>query len=135
MSLRVLIIEDIEERQKILTSLYRSHAWILVNTGHRAIALLNSYEFDLISLDYNLAGELNGADVAKVISDRNKNTRVIVHSLNSRGCDRILQILPAAIPYPISKIVRSNQAFKRLRANIDRLGTTFDWYHQEQAKL
>ena len=28
--LRVLIIEDTEERQKILTSLYRSHGLILV---------------------------------------------------------------------------------------------------------
>jgi CheY-like chemotaxis protein len=46
--LRILIIEDTEERQKILTSLYRSHAWILVNTGHRAITLLKAYDFDII---------------------------------------------------------------------------------------
>jgi CheY-like chemotaxis protein len=126
--LRVLIVEDIEERQKSLTSLYRSHAWILVNTGHRAIALLNAYNFDIISLDYNLRGELNGVDVAQALKcSRNKNARIIVHSLNPKGVEQISKILPNAIPYPLSKMVRSNQAFKRLRAKIDELGADYDW--------
>ncbi|RUT09896.1 hypothetical protein DSM106972_003910 [Dulcicalothrix desertica PCC 7102] len=102
-SLRVLIIEDTEERQSILTSLYRSHAWMLVNT-------------DIISLDYNLRGELNGADVAKEIKlSRNTNTKIIVHSLNPKGVKQILKIILDAITYPISRMVRSNKHFKYLR--------------------
>ena len=102
--LRVLIIEDTEERQQVLTSLYRSHAWMLVNTGHRAITLLNAYDFDIISLDYNLRGELTGADVAKEIkSSRNAATKIIVHSLNPKGVKKILNILPDAVIYPVSK--------------------------------
>ncbi|AFZ25575.1 CheY-like receiver domain-containing protein [Cylindrospermum stagnale PCC 7417] len=117
--LRVLIIEDTEERQKVLTSLYRSHAWILVNTGHRAITLCNAYDFDIISLDYNLHGDLNGADVAKAIQfSRNKNVRLIVHSLNPKGVKQILNIIPTAIPYPVSKMIRSNQLFKHLKAKL-----------------
>ena len=126
--LRILIIEDTKERQKILTSLYRSHAWILVNTGHRAITLLKAYNFDIISLDYNLRGEFNGADVAQVRKcSRNKNARIVVHSLNPKGVEQISKILPDAIAYPVSKMVRSNQAFKRLRAKIDELGADYDW--------
>jgi CheY-like chemotaxis protein len=126
--LRILIIEDTEERQKILTSLYRSHAWILVNTGPRAITLLKAYDFDIISLDYNLRGDFNGADVAQVRKcSRNKNARIVVHSLNPKGVEQISKILPDAIAYPVSKMVRSNQAFKRLRSKIDELGADYDW--------
>lgn len=126
--LRVLIIEDTEERQKILMSLYRAHAWVLVHTGRRAILLLNAYDFDIISIDYNLPGDLNGADVAKVlIKSRNKKARVIIHSLNPKGVEQISNILPEAIPYPVSKMVRSNRVFKRLKAKIDEIGISFDW--------
>lgn len=126
--LRVIIIEDTEERQKILTSLYRSHAWILANTGNRAITLINAYDFDIISLDYNLRGELTGADVARLIkSSRNTEAKIIVHSLNPKGVKQILNILPNAISYPVSKMIRSNNAFKHLRTKIDELGVDFDW--------
>lgn len=128
MPLRVLIIEDTEERQKVLISLYRSHAWILANTGNRAITLINAYDFDIISLDYNLRGELTGADVAKEIkSSRNAETSIIVHSLNPKGAKQILNILPNAISYPVSKMIRSNKTFKYLRTKIDELGVYFDW--------
>jgi CheY-like chemotaxis protein len=126
--LKVLLIEDTPERQEILTSLYRSHAWVLVNTGQRAITLLNSYDFDVISIDYNLRGELNGADVAQVLANsRNKNAQVIVHSLNPKGAKLILEILPDAISYPVSKMIRSNKVFKYLRMKIEKLGTSYDW--------
>src|SRR5215472_15565563 len=63
--LRILIVEDTPERQGWLTGLYREHAWVLVHTAARADRLLNAYDFDLISLDYNLAGPDNGAAVAR----------------------------------------------------------------------
>lgn len=112
----------------ILTSLYRDHAWVLVNTGHRAIKLLNAYYFDLISLDYNLRGDLTGAAVARAIAlSPNADTKVIVHSLNPRGAQAILQVLPNAIYYPISKLVRSNARFKSIRQNLNQFGTSYDW--------
>jgi hypothetical protein len=58
--LRILIVEDTPERQEWLTGLYRDHAWVLVHTAVRAVRLVNAYDFDLISLDYNLAGPANG---------------------------------------------------------------------------
>lgn len=126
--LKVLLIEDTEARQQILTSLYKSHAWILVNTGRRAIILLKAYDFDIISIDYNLRGELTGADIAEYLKlSRNKNARIVIHSLNPKGARSILTILPHAIVYPVSKIVRSNKHFKYIRNKIDELGTAYDW--------
>jgi CheY-like chemotaxis protein len=61
---RVLIVEDTSDRQGVLRSLYKNQAWVMVHTGRRALKLLEAYEFDIVSLDYNLADELTGADVA-----------------------------------------------------------------------
>jgi CheY-like chemotaxis protein len=126
--LRVAIIEDTEERQEVLKSLYRSHAWVLVNTGRRAVTLLNAYDFDIISLDYNLDGDLTGADVARAIAcSRNQNARIVIHSMNPKGAEQIARILPHAVMFPLSKMIRSNQAFRLLRSKIDDLGAAFDW--------
>jgi len=126
--LRVLIVEDTPERQDVLSALYRAHAWILVNTGHRAITLLNAYDFDLVSLDYNLRGDYNGDEVAKaLINSRNKNCKVIIHSMNPKGADKMLKLLPDALCYPVSKMIRSNKVFKNLQKKITEQGTNFDW--------
>jgi CheY-like chemotaxis protein len=126
--LRVLLVEDTEDRQKILVSLYRAHAWVLVHTSARAIKLLSVYDFDIISLDYDLQGEATGADVAEALAgSRNRGARVVVHSQNPAGARRIHEILPDAVLYPISKMVRSNAVAHALRAAIDEQGAAFGW--------
>jgi CheY-like chemotaxis protein len=125
---RVLIVEDTEERQKILTDLYRAHAWILVNTGRRAMTLLSVFEFDIISLDYNLRGDFTGADIAQYIAESyHQQVRIIIHSMNPQGATRIAALLPNAIQFPVYKMVRSNTIFKTLRTQLDALGSSFDW--------
>lgn len=126
--MRVLIVEDTEERQAVLTALYRAHAWVLVHTGQRAITLVHAFCFDIISLDYHLRGELNGGDVARAIAQsRNSDARVIIHSMNRRGAEEVARLLPAAIRFPVSRMIRSNGAFKALRANIDAFGAAYEW--------
>ena len=119
----MLIVEDTEERQAVLTQLYRSHAWVMVDTGARAVTILNAYDFDIISLDFNLRGPLSGADVARAIAQsRNASTGVVIHSMNPNGASEISSILPQAIQFPVRKMVRSNAAFKELRERIDASG-------------
>lgn len=64
--LRILIVEDTRERHELLKSLFREHAWILVHTAARAITLVRAYNFDLISLDYDLAGREKGGWTRRV---------------------------------------------------------------------
>ncbi|MBE9019220.1 hypothetical protein C7Y66_22340 [Chroococcidiopsis sp. CCALA 051] len=126
--LRVLLVEDIGKRQQVLTSLYESHAWILVDTVERAITLLHAYTFDIISLDYDLRGERKGLEVAQALKHSpSKNARVIVHSMNSRGVKSILAVLPNAIPYTVSKMIHSNETFQHLKGKINELGAVYDW--------
>lgn len=125
---RILLVEDTEERQAILTSLYRSHAWVLVNTAARANTLLHAYEFDIVSLDYNLQGGLNGTAIAtELLQSRNNQARIIIHSMNPKGAKLLKEMLPTAICYPVSRMVRSNQTFKAIREKIDSMGPQYDW--------
>ena len=124
---KVLIVEDTPDRQEVLTSLYRAHAWILVNTAHRAIMLLNAYDFDIVSLDYNLRGESNGEIAKALVNSRNKNCVVIIHSMNPKGAEKIVKLLPNAISYPVSKMIRSNKVFRELQKKITEQGANFNW--------
>ncbi len=60
MVLRIFIVEDTPARQEVLTRLCKDHAWVLVHSARRAISLVHAYEFDLIFLDYDLAGPGKG---------------------------------------------------------------------------
>ena len=125
---RVLIVEDTPDRQAVLKSLYKNQAWVLVHTGQRALKLLGAFTFDIVSLDYNLAGDLTGADVAAgLLAHVAAGRRVVVHSQNPRGVTRILEILPGAIAYPVAKMARSNLRVRRLRAGIDSEGPKYDF--------
>jgi len=125
--LRILIIEDTPERQEILRSLFKDHAWVLVNTAKRAIRLLSVYDFDLISLDFDLAGDKKGDEVAAFISrSRNSKTKVIVHSMNPQGAAKISKFFPNAEHVPISKMTKTNRVFKRLRQELSE-GVDINW--------
>jgi len=125
--LKILIVEDSLERQKILKNLYKDHAWILVNTARRAIRLIEVYDFDIITLDYDLDGEDRGDKIADFIKrSRNANSKVLVHSMNVQGVTLIQEHLPDSIAIPFSKIIRDNQTFKRFREEVNK-GVDIDW--------
>lgn len=127
--LRVLLIEDTASRQRVLTQLVKDHAWVLVHTGRRAIRLLGSYTFDLIFLDYDLADRVRGDAVAQAVRDSlNAEATVIVHTMNSRGAERIKTVLPRAQLVPLSRFIRNNETFKRLRGELVR-ESPIDWDH------
>ena len=125
--LRVLIVEDTPERQEWLQALYREHAWVLVHTAARAGRLVRAFDFDLISLDFNLAGPDNGDSVAEVIANsRNARTPILVHSMNPRGAARLAELLPHAAAVPVGALVKTNATAKRVREAL-RLGVPADW--------
>ena len=125
--LRVLIVEDTPRRQELLRQLYREHAWVLTADAAHAARLVAAYDFDLISLDYNLAGPNNGDAVAEAIAaSRNARTPVLVHSMNPRGAGRLAELLPHASCVPVGRIVKTNATVKRVREAL-RNGVPEDW--------
>lgn len=130
-TLRVLIVEDTPQRQEILKQLYREHAWILVGGVGRAIRLLDAYEFDVISLDYDLHNETGDGIAARIAGGRNASARVVVHSMNPQGRQKIAALLPNAVLLPVSAMTKTNVRFKRLREAL-RDGRDFDWAFAEE---
>jgi CheY-like chemotaxis protein len=123
----ILIVEDDPERQKILKNLLKSHAWILAHTAERAIRMIQAYHFDMIFLDFDLAGSGKGEDVARAICQtENKKATILIHSMNGPGAEKIKLLLPQAVWVPINQITRSNAVFKRLKQEIGRL-PDIDW--------
>jgi CheY-like chemotaxis protein len=100
--LKVLVVENCPDRQKVLKNLLKDHAWVLVNTASRAMRLIAVYEFDMIVLDYDLDGEEKGDTVAGFVKQSiNANARVLVHSMNVQGVERIQKHIPdtTAVPF------------------------------------
>jgi CheY-like chemotaxis protein len=127
MTLRILIMEDTPARQEVLTRLCKDHAWVLAHTARRAITLIHAYEFDLIFLDYDLAGPERGDAVAAAIAQSpNLHSKVIVHAMNAAGAKKIQALLPQADLVPLSKITKDNVTFKRLKAQLAK-GVDIDW--------
>ena len=127
MPMRVLIVEDTQDRQEILQQLYKDHAWVLVHTAARAISLLDAFEFDVISLDYGLADEATGDEVARHICDGPSHAaRIVAHSMNPKGRDRIRELLPTATVLPVSSMTTTNRRFKCFREALKQ-GPNFDW--------
>ncbi len=125
--LRVLIVEDQPERQKQLCALFRDHAWIVVHTAERANRLLLAYPFDLVCLDYDLAGPGKGDAVARTIRDLEPpKPRVLIHSMSAPGAERIRTVLPDAQWVPIATLMKSNARIKKIRARLRR-GLPKDW--------
>jgi CheY-like chemotaxis protein len=125
--LRVLIVENTPERQEILQSLYQDHGWVIAPTAARAIRLLETYYFDLVSLDFNLTGVEQGEDLASFISRfLNGKTKVIVHSSKRKETDPISAQIPQADIVPLSRITRSHAVLERFRQELSR-GNNIDW--------
>ena len=93
--LKILIVEDLPERQLKICSMYPNHAWVIAATATHAIRLITVYDFDLILLDYNLAEETTGLEVAEFIAkSRNAQTKVVIHSMNPEGAKKWRSLSP-----------------------------------------
>jgi CheY-like chemotaxis protein len=127
MTLRILIVEDTPSRQEVMTRLCKDHAWVLVHTARRAVTLIHAYEFDLIFLDYDLAGPEKGDAVAAALAQPpSRETRVIVHAMNAAGAQKIQALLPQADLVPLSRMTKDNATFKRLKNQLAK-GADIDW--------
>ena len=100
--MKVFVLEDFDERAAVFVRHFVKHELVFCNNAKMAARILDSIKFDLIFLDHDLEDEAfvdsnhpnTGHAVAKaIIGTRNRSTPVIVHSLNSSGAARMLEVL------------------------------------------
>jgi CheY-like chemotaxis protein len=104
--LRVLILEDNEERRKLFKRGLIGHEVSIVETAADAIQALNDAVWEIAFFDHDLAqqaympsGSGTGYEVAEWLS-KNKDrmpARVYVHSYNEKGRKNMLEVLPEAV--------------------------------------
>lgn len=95
--MKILILEDNQERIKLFKEWFKEHDLTICETAKECLSKLH-IRYDWIFLDHDLGGEIfvdsdeenTGYQVAKKIPDTiNKDTDIIIHSLNYVGAMRM----------------------------------------------
>ena len=114
--MKILIVEDTPDRQELLRRLLAGHDIVVVDSAEAAVGKLRGTAFDLVFLDYDLAGEGTGGDVASFLTTVDAAPEVVVHSMNPEGVAAIRAVLPDAHPVPIDRLHPRTALYSRLRA-------------------
>lgn len=94
-----LYVDDLRE----LPSSYSSTGWDVARSFHEAITKLEQYDYQVLSLDHDLASfygskEMTGYDIALWLADRKMNGKyvpqqIFVHSANPVGVKNIQAVI------------------------------------------
>ena len=114
---KIFILEDNIERQKLFRRVLGEYNLTIVDNAKDAItSLKEDLEFDILFLDHDLGNmvyvdiseENTGSMVAKFLSDKTINGKIIIHSFNPVGAKYMLELLPKAIYVPFSESLLLN---------------------------
>lgn len=101
--MKILIVEDDFTRIKMFKSWLIGFDYDVCEDADPAIEKVNNEKYDLIFLDHDLGGRVfvdsndknTGYQVAKaIVNSINKDSFVIIHSLNPVGAEKMANILP-----------------------------------------
>lgn len=123
---RALVVEDSAERQALLSRLLEGLHLTITPDGGAAIEALTATRFGIVFLDYDLADELTGEDVARAIVALRPRPPVVVHSMNPEGVERILALLPEAHPIPVEHLRPRSPIYGRIRSLVSG-GGEIEW--------
>lgn len=99
--MKILFLDDDDHRLSIAKKRWNGHELVTVTTSAEAIDALTKIQFDFVSLDHDLGGEVyvksgknTGYEVAQFIAKmKNPPPIVVVHSWNSVGAKNMIQEL------------------------------------------
>lgn len=114
--LNILIVEDKYERIELLRALYHQQITTICRSAEDAMDLLRSRTYDLIQLDFDLDGNADGEDVARLLAEQESRALVIIHSENPEGKASIKVHLPHALAVPISLLRTKSEQVAHLKA-------------------
>ena len=118
--MKILILEDNEERHKKFLEALKSHEVVIVETSQEAIKYLKEEKWDVAFLDHDLGGQANvssgpgtGYEVAVWLSENvdRMPTQVYIHSMNPVGSQKMKFALPDAIVSPVRILFPPENSF------------------------
>ena len=107
-----LFLDDMEERASLFSKLYGSEKTIFVTTAQEAILALERSEFDLVSLDHDLGGQVYqsskeencGMEVVRwIVEHKPKIDHIVVHSWNVPASLRMASAL-SQVGYNVERV-------------------------------
>jgi CheY-like chemotaxis protein len=103
--MKILVLDNEKARLKLFKQKLIGNVVDCAKTAAEAIELLKNNDYDLVSLDHDLTGQVfqpsgpgTGFEVAQWLVEHidRKPKRIIIHSFNIAGAQNILAILPEA---------------------------------------
>lgn len=110
--MRIFVLEDNFERQKIFKEKLKNHEVVLFDNAIEAIDFLKTdIDFDAMYLDHDLGNEVyvdikeknTGSEVARFLSNKDVRAKIVIHSFNAIGAQNMQNYLFEAIHIPFSK--------------------------------
>lgn len=118
--LKVLVVEDDRERQNVLRDLYRMQQVETSTSAEGALEKLASNVYHIIHLDYDLAEDSKGVEVARYVAGVDTRPTVITHSENKRGVEEIRDILGSATVLPMSYLAGKTTVSSKVKSLLSR---------------
>lgn len=115
--MRVLIVEDSRPLADALARGIGAEGYACDHAadGERALAFLESVDYDLVVLDLMLPGNIDGLDVLRTLRQRDAAARVLVLSARDQVSDRVAALDAGADDYLV-KPFAFDELLARLRA-------------------
>ena len=89
-----LIVEDDPQRIAWFRAQLEGRLFDVADLAEKGIYLLKKTQYKMIFLDHDLGTKMSGFDVAKKIhTTSNKNSTVIVHSMNPIGAENMVKFM------------------------------------------
>jgi CheY-like chemotaxis protein len=104
-NMRILVLDDDQERLKSFRSSLIGHVVVTVSTVRDCLCQLQNENWDLVTLDHDLDGQVyvpsgpgTGYEVAEWLRDNplKKPEKIILHTFNQLGAAKMMEILPEA---------------------------------------
>ena len=110
--MNILIIEDKEDRIETLKTLYSTFKPRVASEVEIAKDILSSNSFDLVHLDY----DLNETTTEELAGSFSEETKVVIHSENTKGVKLLLNLIENSIAIPFHKFVGKSPELSHLKA-------------------
>ena len=85
--MRILMVEDKEDISSSMGMLFDiyGHDWIVRDNGHDAIESALTFKPNLVLLDINIFGEMNGWDVCRKLRNQSEFVETIICAITGYG--------------------------------------------------
>jgi CheY-like chemotaxis protein len=89
----ILVVDNDIRRVQLFQDLFKGNRIDIASSYDKAISRIESTNYDLICLDYDLGLDKKGIEVAEHIVQKNISPDILIHSMNEEGSKEMSQLL------------------------------------------